>query len=148
VVSSASTTFYVGAHATVPGTVAADPYGVALSAAEDLARCLRYLYRWNSPGSGYMLAVGQAVSATSVYIPFPLPVEMAVNPAFTVSSYADFAVYSATGSPQTLTSLSLSSQNPVRMGMLGGVAANLVAGNACIMVALNATGWLQLEANP
>jgi hypothetical protein len=42
VVGSASHTFYVGAHATVVGTIGVDPYVAALSPADDLARCLRY----------------------------------------------------------------------------------------------------------
>jgi hypothetical protein len=148
VVCGASTTFYVGAHATTIGGAAADPYLVALSAADDLARALRYYYRFNSPGSGYLLAVGQAVSATQAYLPFLIPVEMAAAPSLTASSVGDFALWAAAGAPQTLTALSMSAQSPLRPGWLATVAANLAAGNAAMLVSLNATGWVALEANP
>lgn len=73
VVCGASTTFYVGAHATAVGAVGADPYAAALSPPDDVARCLRYYEVLGSATSfapqinGVATAAGQGFGATVPY---------------------------------------------------------------------------------
>lgn len=143
----ASGTFSIGAHATQVASVFVDPYAIALSPFDDLARCQRYCQRWNL-GVGQNVALGQAVSATAGLIQLGLLAQLALAPTLTVSSNAHFGLAQAAGALATVTAIT-----PIAFGVnwvnfQATVASGLVAGNATLLQANNAAAWLMLEANP
>jgi hypothetical protein len=103
------------------------------SAAQELAKCKRYLPVFSAAAIGQAVAAGQCNSGTTALISFPFDVETRIAPTGSVATAAAYLTTAAGAATGNLTNFVYSSGS-VRMGLCTAtVAAGLVAGNATIL---------------
>ena len=130
----ASGTHYIGAHSTVIGSNSVDPYVVALSPADDIARCMRYYQKFGGySGDFYAPAYGATSTSLGIWVPFP--VRMAITP--TVAKVGTWNTINC-GQPST------SNVSPNGFNLLATVTATGVMGFYCA----DTTTYVSAEANP
>ena len=118
------------------------PYGM------ELQLCQRYLPVMNAAGTGKVLAMGQAIGATSAIIVFPFSVTPRVIPtsiqgAISASSYS---VSGSTGNSIVSTAVNYVAATNLSAGIINvTVASGLVAGNATYMFGDVNINWLGCE---
>lgn len=113
----------------------------------ELAACQRYYHRRNlvSGAAGY---VAQCYSTTAGVFAIQHPVTMRANPASEVSAASDFAVWTAAGADNALSTLTLSAngdEETSRYDFAAGTA-NLVAGDATFFHSISASAWISHDA--
>lgn len=137
VLMGASATVYVGAHATAVGAVGLDPYVGGLSAADDLARCLRYYEVFGTDNNGALIVASAAAAgaAASQYTSIVYKAVKAVTP--TVTKNGTWGISNA-GQP----SVNLIGKDLLSIGVSSLAAGGFYAQNT------NAGSNVTVEANP
>jgi hypothetical protein len=107
---------------------------------EHLKICQRYLYNplYNNVTANAQLAVGQNTATTTSHATFQLPQTMRAVPGLVNlngNNYLNFSVWDATGTPQTLTALTINTATPQAVTLTSAVALGLVAGGAGMLIA-------------
>lgn len=110
-----------------------------LTAADDLARCLRYYQTWGGADVFEFVAAGQCYSTTRAQCALPLQAPMGGAPTMTVSAAGDWALYAAGATGATCTAVTFGILTPRTVYVDGTVASGLVAGNATVLHANNTT---------
>lgn len=140
---SQTDTLYFDNAMIVVGSVPADY--APLPPADDMARCQRY-YEFIFGASAGALALGSMVSATTMYIPFPMKTRKAVSPTITYTATINMLNSTASaGYPITAFSSGWSDVVTCAVQFTAATAPN-AAGQAILVQANN--GTLVAEANP
>jgi hypothetical protein len=113
---------------------------------QELLTCKRYLWRWNLSGNDINVGVGQAYQATQVGgVHIPLRPEMRAQSTVTQSSPAHFNFSTAGGGNVTGVTLNwVGSANSIWLGT--SVTTSGLTGGSAVIMAVNATAWLQADA--
>lgn len=139
-VGGATTTFYLGAHSTVIGANLVDPYSVALSPSDDLARCRRYALVY---GAG-SLFTGQAIGTTSADVEIPIMGMGGVSALTWTGTMGNNVLRTATQGSAALTATPAQTGNGGLYleiqatagggGLAAGNATALIVGTGCTLV--------------
>lgn len=144
---SISDTVYLDNATLSVGSVAMDY--VALTPADDLARCTRYYWELGGLNSTEYVMAMLCYTTTNAMGALLFPTEMAVAPTVTVSAASDWAILTAAGAITALTALAGASITRRDCRLTATVASGMVAGNASILLANTTTSArVTFEANP
>jgi hypothetical protein len=97
--------------------------------------CLRYLWVLAPPPGGTlaMLGIGQATSATQVFVSIRSPIPMRASPTITIVQPTNFQAVGSTGSSNAATSVAAGAiSEPAQVELILTVASGLTAGAASI----------------
>lgn len=113
---------------------------------EEIQRCWRY-YKRPILNTANAIASGFAFTTTNALTVLPLMPRMRATPALALSAASDFAVYAANGGNIAATAVSLSGFSTADFARVDvTVAANLVAGNATLLLTNGVAGLLAFNA--
>jgi hypothetical protein len=106
--------------------------------AEELQNCQRYYQRYPATVAYQYFANGNCRATTSAYVLFHLQTKLRIAPS-TIENSGNFALEKADGNVQAVTSFANDGLGVDKCSALIGVAANLVAGDATVLISNNDT---------